>query len=230
MSPDALRFDDVTFRYPDAAVPAITDVRLSIEEGTFALGRADGAGNHVPAHRQRPGAAPQAAFSGRVPPRAATLAHPPRRLADVVAFVRIPPPRSSSTVEDDNGMENLRRPGAHAPAHSARPPRHRAAARRSVRTVAANASVAIAPPWPPDPRILVLDEPTSQARSPGRRTRGRRTGRLVHDQGLTVLLAGTPPERVARQTWRSDSTAPRHGRTPADVMRTGLGASRAWVA
>ena len=33
----ALRYDDVTYRYPDASTPALVDIDVTIEHGAFAL-------------------------------------------------------------------------------------------------------------------------------------------------------------------------------------------------
>jgi energy-coupling factor transport system ATP-binding protein len=210
VSLDALRFDDVTFRYPDAAVPAITDVRLSIEEGTFALVAGPTGAGKSTFLRTANGLVPHftgGTFSGRVFAAGRdTLAHPPRRLADVVAFVPQDPAASFvvDRVEDEiaYGMENL----GVDPAHMRRrieemldlldiePLRD-----RSVRELSGGERqrVAIAAAMAAGPRILVLDEPTSQLDPQAAEHVVAALQRLVHDQGLTVLLAEHRLERVA---------------------------------
>src|SRR5204862_5517954 len=146
-------------------------------------------------------------FSGRVFASGRdTLMHPPRRLADVVAFVPQDPAASFvvDRVEDEiaYGMENL----GVDPAHMRRrieemldlldiePLRD-----RSVRDLSGGERqrVAIAAAMAAGPRILVLDEPTSQLDPQGAEDVLAALQRLVHDHGMTVLLAEHRLERVA---------------------------------
>jgi energy-coupling factor transport system ATP-binding protein len=210
VSGEALRFDDVTFRYPDTAAPAIADVRLSIEEGTFVLVAGPTGAGKSTFLRAANGLVPHftgGTFSGRVLAAGRdTLAFPPRRLADVVAFVPQDPAASFvlDRVEDElaYGMENL----GVDPAHMRRrieemldlldiePLRD-----RSVRELSGGERqrVAIAAAMAAGPRILVLDEPTSQLDPQAAEHVVAALQRLVHDQGLTVLLAEHRLERVA---------------------------------
>jgi energy-coupling factor transport system ATP-binding protein len=207
---DALRFDDVTFVYPDGADPALDAVDLRIPEGSFALAVGPTGSGKSTLLRATNGLVPQftgGTFAGRVAVDGRdTLAHPPRRLADVVAFVPQDPGASFvlDRVEDElaYGMENL----GVDPAHMRRrveetldlldlvPLRS-----RGVRTLSGGERqrVAIAAALAAGPRILVLDEPTSQLDPQGAEDVLAALQRLVHDHGMTVLLAEHRLERVA---------------------------------
>ena len=210
MSGEALRYEGVTFTYPDAAVPALRDVDAQIPEGAFALavGRT-GAGKST-FLRAANGLVPHftgGSFAGRVVAGGRdTLVHPPRRLADVVAFVPQDPLASFvlDRVEDElaYGMENL----GVAPAHMRRRVEEMldlldiATLRdRSVRRISGGERqrVAIAAALATGANILVLDEPTSQLDPQGAEHVMAALQRLVHDHGVTVLLAEHRLERVA---------------------------------
>jgi energy-coupling factor transport system ATP-binding protein len=207
---DALRFEAVTFRYPETEASAIADVSLTLEEGTFALVAGPTGAGKSTLLRCANGLVPHftgGTFSGRVFAEGRdTLAHPPRHLADVVAFVPQDPAASFvvDRVEDElaYGMENL----GVEPSHMRRrieemfdlldiePLRD-----RSVRSLSGGERqrVAIAAALAAGPRILVLDEPTSQLDPQAAEHVIAALQRLVHDQGLTVLLAEHRLERVA---------------------------------
>jgi energy-coupling factor transport system ATP-binding protein len=135
-----------------------------------------------------------------------TLANPPRRLADAVAFVPQDPAASFvlDRVEDElaYGMENL----GVGPALMRRRVEEmldlldiEALRGRSVREISGGERqrVAIAAALAAGPRILVLDEPTSQLDPQASEHVLAALRRLVHDHGMTVLLAEHRLERVA---------------------------------
>jgi energy-coupling factor transporter ATP-binding protein EcfA2 len=206
----ALAFERVTFSYPDTGRPALDDVSLSLVEGTFALAVGPTGAGKSTFLRAANGLVPHftgGTFAGHVRADGRdTLDHPPRRLADVVAFVPQEPAASFvlDRVEDElaYGMENL----GVAPSNMRRrveemldlldlePLRH-----RSVRALSGGERqrVAIAAALAAGPRTVVLDEPTSQLDPQGAEHVVAALQRLVHDQGMTVLLAEHRLERVA---------------------------------
>ena len=210
MTADAIRFDGVSFTYPDAERPALTDVGVALPEGTFALAAGPTGAGKSTFLRAANGLVPHftgGRFSGRVTTGGRdTLEHAPRALADVVAFVPQDPAASFvvDRVEDElaYGMENLGVDAAHM--------RRRveemldlldlATLRdRSVRTISGGEQqrVAIAAALAAGPRILILDEPTSQLDPQGAEDVMAALQRLVHDHGMTVVLAEHRLERVA---------------------------------
>ncbi len=210
MSATALRFDGVSFRYPDQEHPALDDVTVALEEGAFALAvGATGAGKST-FLRAADGLVPHftgGTFAGHVRVGGRdTLEYAPRRLADIVAFVPQDPGASFvlDRVEDElaYGMENL----GVDPAHMRRRVEEmldlldiEALRGRSVRSISGGERqrVAIAAALAAGPRILVLDEPTSQLDPQAAEHVVAALQRLVHDQGMTVLLAEHRLERVA---------------------------------
>jgi energy-coupling factor transport system ATP-binding protein len=207
---DAIAFDHVTFSYPDSRAPALVDATFTIPEGAFVLvAGSTGAGKST-LLRAVNGLVPHftgGAFSGRVAVMGRdTLTVVPRDLADVVAFVPQDPAASFvlDRVEDElaYAMENLGVP--------------RAAMRtrveetldlldierlrgREVRTLSGGEKqrVAIASALTARPRVLVLDEPTSQLDPQGAEDVLAALQRLVHDIGLTVMVAEHRLERIA---------------------------------
>ena len=238
-SAPALEVDEVSFRYPDAPRPALQDVRLRVDEGTFALALGRTGSGKSTLLRAANGLVPHftgGSFNGRV--RVAgrdTLSSPPRRLADVVAFVPQDPGSSFvlDKVEDElaYGMENLgvapgrmrRRVEEMLDLFDIEPLRA-----RSVRELSGGERqrVAIAAAMAAGPRILVLDEPTSQLDPQAAEHVVAALQRLVHDHGMTVLLAEHRLERIAGAVDVAvglDAGTVSTG-TPADVMRRlGLG-------
>jgi energy-coupling factor transporter ATP-binding protein EcfA2 len=206
-----ITFDRATLTYPDALEPTLRDVTLHIPEGELALvvGRT-GCGKSS-LLRLVNGLAPtftggtlagSVAVDGRD-----TRDHPPRELADVVGVVLQDPRQGfvSEIVEDEiaYGMESLGLP----PAVMRRRVEESLdllglndVRSRALRTLSGGQQqrAAIASVLAQHPRVLVLDEPTS-ALDPGAAEEVLAAiQRLVHDLGLTVLMAEHRLERVVQ--------------------------------
>ena len=206
----ALRFAGVAFTYPSAADPALTDIDLAIPEGHLVLVTGPTGSGKSTFLRMANGLVPHfsgGTFIGTVHAEGRnTLDAAPRELADVVAFVPQDPAASFvlDRVEDElaYGMENL---GVDPTAMRRRVEEVldlMAIANlrnRSVRTLSGGEQqrVAIAAALAAGPRILVLDEPTSQLDPQGAEDVLAALQRLVHDLGMTVLISEHRLERVA---------------------------------
>ena len=207
---NAVGFDAVSFTYPGAPRPVLSDVSFVIPEGTFVLVTgATGAGKSTLLQAVN-GLVPHfsgGVFSGRVTVGGrSTLDAPPRRLAGVVGFVPQDPGASFvlDRVEDElaYAMENLGMPP--------RVMRRRVEETldllglvdlrdRSVRTLSGGERqrVSIGAVLTAAPRVLVLDEPTSQLDPQAAEDVLAALQRLVHDIGMTVIVAEHRLERVA---------------------------------
>ncbi len=206
-----IRFDHVTFTYPGAERPTLADVDLVVPEGELCLVVGTTGSGKSTLLRAVNGLVPR--FSGgtllgrvEVDGRS-TEAVPPRELADVVGFVGQDPAAGFVTdiVEDElaHVMENL---GVAPDAMRRRVEdvldllglhelRHRPLATLSG---GQQQRVAIGSVLTAGPRVLVLDEPTS-ALDPGAAEEVLAAlTRLVHDLGITVLLAEHRLERVVQ--------------------------------
>ena len=207
---NAVKFEEVEFWYPDASGPALAPSSFTLSEGSFVLVTgATGSGKST-LLRAINGLVPHFSggrFSGAVEVGGRnTLDHAPRDLADVVAFVPQDPGSAFvlDRVEDElaYAMENL----------DVAPERMRrrveetldlldieALRSRSVRNLSGGERqrVAIAAALTPGPRVLVLDEPTSQLDPQGAEDVLAALQRLVDDIGLTVVIAEHRLERVA---------------------------------
>ena len=207
----AVEFRQVGFTYPDAAGPTLTGVDAVVEEGEFCLvvGRT-GSGKSTLLQ----------AVSGLVPRFTgglltgevvvggrSTAGAAPRELADTVGTVVQDPASGfvADTVEDEVAyvMENL-----------AVPPdvmRRRledtldlldlaALRQRPLATLSGGQQqrVAIASVLAASPRVLVLDEPTSALDPASADEVLSALARLVHDVGLTVLVAEHRLERIVQ--------------------------------
>ncbi|MDQ4144835.1 MAG: ATP-binding cassette domain-containing protein [Actinomycetota bacterium] len=206
----AVSFEDVQFWYPDADEPALVKSSFTINEGSFVLVTgATGSGKST-LLRAINGLVPHFSggrFLGSVNVQGRnTLEHAPRDLADVVAFLPQDPGSSFvlDRVEDElaYAMENL----------GVEPERMRrrveetldlldieALRDRGVRTLSGGERqrVAIAAALTAGPRVLVLDEPTSQLDPQGAEDVLAALQRLVDDIGMTVIVAEHRLERVA---------------------------------
>lgn len=206
-----ITFDRVTITYPDRSVPALRDVSLAVEEGELCLvigptgsGKSTllGAASGLVPHFTGGLLQGRVLVAGRD-----TRDHPPRDLADVVGVVGQDPASGfvTDTVEDElaYGMEQL----GIAPATMRRRVEETLdllglAALRARPLVDLSGGeqqrVAIGAVLTSHPRVLVLDEPTS-ALDPGAAEEVLAAlTRLVHDLGLTVLLAEHRLERVVQ--------------------------------
>ncbi|MGB6058624.1 MAG: ATP-binding cassette domain-containing protein, partial [Microthrixaceae bacterium] len=204
-----IRFDQVTLTYADTARPTLRNVNLQIEEGELCLvvGRTGvgkstllGCINGLVPHFTGGHLRGSVTVDGRE-----TAKHPPRELADVVGVVGQDPLAGFVTdiVEEElaYGMEQL-----------AIPPdvmRKRVEETldllgiaelraRSLRTLSGGQQqrVAIGSVLTSHPRVLVLDEPTSALDPTAAEEVLSAVARLVHDLGVTVVIAEHRLERV----------------------------------
>ncbi|HVF03544.1 MAG TPA: ATP-binding cassette domain-containing protein [Frankiaceae bacterium] len=231
-----IRFEQVTFSYPGVARPVLAGVDLTIPEGELCLvvGRT-GSGKST-LLRAVNGLVPHfsgGTLTGRVSVDGRdTRDHPPRELADVVGYVGQDPDAGfvTDTVEDElaYAMENLGLDPATM--------RRRVEdvldllgladlRQRALQTLSAGQQqrVALGSVLTAHPQVLVLDEPTSALDPPAAEDVLAALHRLVHDLGLTVLLAEHRLERVVQYADRvvvvpGDGTV--SAGAPADVLAT----------
>lgn len=230
-----IHFDRVTVTYPGAPEPALADVSLDVPEGELCLVVGRTGSGKTTLLRAVNGLVP--AFTGGLLQGRVTVAgrstadHPPREMADLVGYVAQVPSAgfAAAVVEDELAytMENL---GMAADAMRRRveevldlmglaPLR-----RRPLRFLSAGEQqrVAIGAVLTGSPKVLVLDEPTS-ALDPGAAEEVLAAlTRLVHDVGLTLLVAEHRLERVIQYADRVaviEGGRVRAG-DPAAMMRT----------
>jgi energy-coupling factor transport system ATP-binding protein len=229
-------FDRVTITYEGAQRPVLRGVSLHVAEGELCLvvGRTGagkstllGAINGLVPHFTGGTLAGRVTVAGRD-----TASHPPRELADVVGVVGQDPLAGfvTDTVHEElaYGMEQL----AIAPevmrkrveetldllglAALREQPLHETSGGQQQR-------VAIGAVLTAHPRVLVLDEPTSALDPAAAEEVLAAITRLVHDLGLTVMLAEHRLERVVQYAdmlihLPGDGTAA--AGPPAEVLRT----------
>ena len=204
-----VRFEAVSFTYPGGERPALDGIDLVVPEGTFALVSGPTGAGKSTFLRAINGLVPHfsgGTFSGRVfVGERDVLESSPRDLADVVAFVPQDPGSAFvvDKVEDElaYAMENL---GTSPPVMRRRVEETldllgiESLRERSVRSLSGGERqrVAIASALTPGPRVLVLDEPTSQLDPQGAEDVLAALQRMVHDLGMTVILAEHRLERV----------------------------------
>ena len=204
-------FDHVTITYPDAARPVLDDLSVQVPEGELCvvigstgsgkstlLGAVNGLVPHFTGGR----------LSGRVRVDGRdTRTHPPRELADLVGVVGQNPAATfvADTVEDELAytMESL----GIAPDVMRRRVEDTLdllglveLRSRAVSTLSGGQAqrVAIGAVLTAHPRVLVLDEPTSALDPAAAEDVLAAVQRLVHDLGLTVLMAEHRLERVVQ--------------------------------
>ncbi|HSK23220.1 MAG TPA: ATP-binding cassette domain-containing protein [Egicoccus sp.] len=232
-----IRFEQMGVTYAGADRPALHGVDLEIPEGELCLvvGRTGsgkstllGTVNGLVPHFTGGTLHGRVTVAGRD-----TRLHPPRDLADVVGVVG-QDPRSgfvTDTVEEElaYGMESLGLPGDVMRRRveetldllgladlRARPLEQLSGGQRQ--------RVAIGAVLTAHPRVLVLDEPTSALDPPAAEEVLAALQRLVHDLGVTVLLAEHRLERVVQYADRvihvpGDGRALQIG-DPAEVLLT----------
>lgn len=228
-------FADVTVTYSGATAPVLRDVTLHVPEGELCLvigstgsGKSTllGAVNGLVPHFTGGRLAGTVTVAGR-----STRDHPPRELADVVGVVGQNPSATfvADTVEDELAytMESLGLP--------ADVMRRRVEDTldllglvelrdSAVSTLSGGQAqrVAIGAVLSAHPRVLVLDEPTSALDPAAAEDVLAAVQRLVHDLGLTVLMAEHRLERVVQYAdsvlWLPGGGAPVERGTPADIM------------
>jgi energy-coupling factor transport system ATP-binding protein len=230
-------FDDVTVTYPGASTPTLDHVDLRIPEGELVLvvGRT-GSGKST-LLKAINGLVPHftgGTLSGRVLVAGRdTATHPPRELADLVGVVPQDPMSGfvTDTVEDElaYGMECL----GTAPDVMRRRVEETLdllgladIRQRPLRSLSGGQRqrVAIGAVLAAHPRILVLDEPTS-ALDPGAAEEVLAAlQRLVHDLGITVVMAEHRLERVIQYADQvvvvPGGHEPVRSGSPAEIMRS----------
>jgi energy-coupling factor transporter ATP-binding protein EcfA2 len=229
-------FDRVSITYDGVAEPVLRDVNLQIPEGELCLvigatgaGKSSllGAVNGLVPHFTGGTLAGRVTVDGRD-----TAHHPPRELADVVGVVGQDPLAGfvTDTVEEElaYGMEQLaiapdvmrKRVEETLDLLGLAELRHRALHELSG---GQQQRVAIGSVLTAHPRVLVLDEPTSALDPTAAEEVLAAITRLVHDLGVTVLLAEHRLERVVQYADRvlylaGDGTA--LDGTPAEIFRS----------
>ena len=228
-------FDRVTVTYPDAAAPVLADVDLTIDAGEMCLVvGSTGSGkstllkciNGLVPHFTGGRLAGRVVVDGRD-----TQHHRPRELADVVGYVGQDPLAGfvTDTVEDElaYGMESL----GVDPATMRRRVEETLdllglvdVRNRPLLTLSGGQQqrVAIGAVLTMHPQVLVLDEPTSALDPSAAEEVLAALTRLVHDLGLTVVVAEHRLERVVQYADRVVHV-PGHGATvvsgtPRDVL------------
>jgi energy-coupling factor transport system ATP-binding protein len=235
MSESMISWESVSVTYADASFPVLNDVNLQVDEGELALvvgptgsGKSTllGTINGLVPHFTGGTLAGRVRVDGRN-----TATHPPRELADVVGVVP-QDPRSSfvtDSVEEELAytMESLglapdimrRRVEETLDLLGLTDLRHRAL---STLSGGQRQRVAIASVLTAHPRVLVLDEPTSALDPAAAEEILAALQRLVHDLGITVVLAEHRLERVLEYADRV-ILVPGQGREiiigePAEIM------------
>ncbi|MGI8663801.1 MAG: ABC transporter ATP-binding protein [Acidimicrobiales bacterium] len=205
-----IRVEHVSFRHDGAEQPVLRDVQLSVDEGELCLliGRT-GAGKSTLLGTVN-GLVPHFTgghLSGRVTVDGRDTRHnQPRDLADVVGFVSQDPLAGfvTDTVEEElaYGMEQLGLPSAVMRKRVEETLDLLGIAElraRALRTLSGGQQqrVAIGSVLTAHPRTLVLDEPTSALDPTAAEDVLATLARLVHDLGVTVVVAEHRLERVA---------------------------------
>lgn len=228
-----IAFDRVSVRFADRTHPVLHDVDLEVDEGELALVVGETGSGKTTLLRCVNGLVPHfsgGTLSGRVVVDGRdTRTHRPRDLAEVVGFVGQDPTAAfiTDTVEEElaYGMESL---GLRADVMRKRVEETLdllglAEVRgRPLRTLSGGQAqrVAIGGVLAAHPRVLVLDEPTSALDPVAAEEVLAALTRLVHDLGLTVLLAEHRLERVIQYADRVITV--QHGTVRHDEPRRAM--------
>ncbi|MET7507218.1 ATP-binding cassette domain-containing protein [Streptomyces albidoflavus] len=231
-----ITFDQVTVVYDGDGEPSLRDIDLTVEEGELCLvtghtgvGKSTllGTVNGLVPHFTGGTLYGRVTVDGRD-----TAHHPPRELADVVGVVGQDPADGfvTDTVEEElaYAMEQLAIPPATMRKRveetldllGLADLRHRALYELSG---GQQQRVAIGSVLTAHPRVLVLDEPTSALDPAAAEEVLAAVTRLVHDLGVTVLMAEHRLERVVQYADRVlHLPGDGHARIgpPADILRT----------
>jgi len=223
-----IRFENVGIRFEDDSKPVLSAVDLKVDEGELVLVVGATGSGKTTLLRCVNGLVPHfsgGTLSGRVTVDGRdTRTHRPRDLADIVGVVGQDPAAAfvTDTVEEElaYGMESL---GVHADVMRRRVEETLdllglADLRgRTLRTLSGGQQqrVAIGGVLAAHPRVLVLDEPTSALDPVAAEEVLAALTRLVHDLGLTVLLAEHRLERVVQYADRV--VIVENGRVSADL-------------
>lgn len=218
---NALRLDGVSVTYPGAAAPTLRDVTLAVPEGELCLVVGPTGSGKSTLLRTACGLVPHftgGTVSGRVLVAGRdTRDHLPRDLADVVGVVGQDPAAGfvTGTVEDElaYAMEQL----------GTAPATMRTRVEEALDLLGLTAvrnrplvdlsggeqqRVAIGAVLTPHPRVLLLDEPTSALDPAAAEEVLAALTRLVHDLGLTVVVAEHRLERVVQYADHVVAVAP----------------------
>ena len=231
-----IRFDRVSFRYPDQRRDALDAVELEIAEGEFCLVVGQTGAGKSTLLRAVNGLVPHftggTMYGGVVVDGRSTATVPPREMASTVGVVGQDPVAGfvADTVEDELAyvMENLgtdptvmrRRVEDALDLLSIADLRD-----RPLGTLSSGQAqrVAIASVITAAPRVLVLDEPTSALDPGAAEDILAALTRLVHDLGLTIVAAEHRLERIVQYADRIaviDADGRVTSGDPTELMRT----------
>ncbi len=200
---------DITFTYPRADSPALADVSLEIQEGSFSLLAGPSAGGKSTLLRLFNGLIPQF-HGGRLHGRIEVAGHDPtrtaaRQMASIAGMVFQEPEAQAiaETVEDDIAFTLEQHGVPRAEMHrrvdallAAVGIEHLRFRRLTTLSGGERQRAAIAAVLALEPRLLLLDEPTSQLDPAGAAAVIDAIERLNGEQGITVLLAEHRLERL----------------------------------
>jgi len=230
----AIAWEEAAVHFADVDSPSTVDVELLRGEVCLVSGPTGSGKSAVLATIN--GAVPHtspAMLTGRVHTMGRdTAGHPPRRLADVVAYV---PARAAdafiaTTVEDEVGY-GLGRLHLSPAARSRRIDEVLASVGMaelrgrplSALSAGQQRRVALAGALAAEPEVLVLDEPTAGLDPAGAAVIGQRLQLLARANGTTVVLAEHRAERVLERIdsvlYLSGDGEPAHYGPPADMLR-----------